>query len=303
MLSEKNFANALKIMNFTANGNRYEKTFAEGIIMSVDLDAKKLSYPAQVKGRDRNTSCDKSNRENMVVFECVNRLLDKGYKPEDIELEKNWSLGHTQKSGRADICVSSGGKVLFIIECKTAGPEYNHELANMLADGGQLFSYWQQENSCQWLMLYASDFVDGKLKFDAASVPSSKELYRDADTVPERFKVWRDRYDKKFFGDVIFHDVTKAYQIGVPPLRKNNLKDFIEIDKPVNQFEEILRHNVVSNKANAFDVLIALFICKLVDEKLTDDNGEVSFQFRDGADTYETFHEGADNLRAAKARR
>lgn len=298
MLNEKNFADALEVMNFTRRGTRYEKIFAEGVTMSADLKANKLFYPAQVKGRDRNTACDKSHRENLVVFECVCRLLDKGYKPADIELERAWQLGHSSKGGRADICVSSGGKVLFIIECKTAGNEFNHERDNMLADGGQLFSYWQQENSCQWLVLYASDFVDGKLKFSAASVPCSKELYRDADTVPERFKVWRERYDKKFFGDVIFHDETTAYQIGVPPLRKRDLIDFSKIDKPVNQFEEILRHNVVSNKANAFDVLIALFICKLVDEKLTDDKDEVSFQFRDGADTYETFQDRLQKLYA-----
>ena len=153
MLDKKNFAAALKAMNFTANGNRYEKIFSEGVVMRADLDAKKLFYPRQLKGREHNTSCEDSDKENLVVFECVNRLLDKGYKPEDIQLEKSWHLGHTSKSGRADICVSSGDKVLFIIECKTFGAEFNHEHDNMKADGGQLFSYWQQEQSCQWLIL------------------------------------------------------------------------------------------------------------------------------------------------------
>jgi len=298
LLTEKNFAKALEVMGFTLRGDRYEKIFAEGVVMTADLKENKLSYPAQVKGRDRNTSCDKAHNENRVVFECVCRLLDKGYKPQDIELERAWQLGHSPKSGRADICVSQGGKVLFIVECKTAGAEFKHELEKMLADGGQLFSYWQQENSCQWLMLYASDFSDDKLNFSAASVPCSKELYRDADTVPERFKVWSERYEKKFFGDVIFHAESVAYQIGVPPLRKRDLKDFSENDAVVNKFEEILRHNQVSNKANAFDVLVALFICKLVDETLTDDDGEVSFQFMHGSDTYETFQDRLQRLYA-----
>ncbi len=297
MLTEKNFADALKIMNFTANGNHYEKVFSEGVVMRADLSAKKLFYPAQLKGRDRNNFFDESHKENLVVFECVNRLLDKGYKPEDIELERRWQLGHSPKGGRADICVSSNGSTLFIIECKTFGAEFNQEIKNMLADGGQLFSYWQQEQSCQWLILYAANFDDGNLTFKTASVPCGKKFYSDATTVEERFEIWRDRYEKNFLGDVIFHDETVAYQIGAKPLRKRDLKDFDDTSL-VNKFEEILRHNQVSDKENAFNRLVALFICKLADESRALDNDEVSFQFKVGSDTHETFQDKLQKLYA-----
>ena len=300
MLDEKNFAAALKAMNFTAHGNSFEKIFDRGVVMSADLAAKKLFYPAQIKNRDRNNFFDESHKENLVVFECVNRLLDKGYKPEDIWLEKNWPLGHTQKSGRADICVSSGSKTLFIVECKTAGEEFKREQANMIHDGGQLFSYWQQEKSCQWLVLYASDF-DGGLKFSAASVSCNEKIFRDAHTVEELFEIWSERCDKKIFGDVLFHDETRAYQIGVKPLRKRDLKIFSDDDaakKFINKFEEILRHNNVSDKENAFNRLIALFIAKLVDEIRTPDADEVSFQFNDGSDTRESFQDRLQKLYA-----
>lgn len=294
MLTEKNFSAALKAMNFVERGTFFEKIFADNVIMRADLLNKKLFYPAQIKNRERNSSFKDSN-ENLVVFECVNRLLDKGYKPQDIWLEKNWSLGHSQKSGRADICVSDNDKTIFIIECKTAGAEFNRELNNMLADGGQLFSYWQQEQNCQWLMLYASDF-DSDLKFYAKSVPCSQNLYRDAHTVEERFKIWSERYDKKIFGDVIFHDETRAYKIGVKPLRKRDLKNFSENQSVVNKFEEILRHNQVSDKENAFNRLIALFIAKLVDESHTPEDKEVDFQFKDGSDSHETFQDRLQKL-------
>ena len=78
MFNEKNFAAALKAMDFTERGNSFEKTFAEGVIMSANLKTRKLSYPPQIKNRDRNNFFDESHRENLVVFECVNRLLDKG---------------------------------------------------------------------------------------------------------------------------------------------------------------------------------------------------------------------------------
>ena len=40
-----------------------------------------------------------------MVLECVDRLLEKGYKPQNIILEKTWAAGHGT-SGRLDICVT-----------------------------------------------------------------------------------------------------------------------------------------------------------------------------------------------------
>ena len=142
----------------------------------------------------------------------------------------------------------------------------------MKADGGQLFSYWQQERSTQWLVLYASDYEEGKVIYQTDSIDchddqnilltakkdSSIKLYQNAHTTEELFDVWDETYEKRFCGDVLFRDDTIAYQIGVKPLRKGDLKDFAEKDGVVNQFEEILRHNNVSDKENAFNRLVAL---------------------------------------------
>ncbi len=289
MFTEKNFAAALKIMGFIEKeGGIYEKTFAENVSMSANMKTKKFSYPAQLKNRDKNNFFDSSHKENFVVFECVNRLLDKGYSPADIMLEKAWHLGHTSKSGRADICVSHDEKTLFIIECKTAGAEYDKECENLKSDGGQLFSYRQQEQSCQWLILYASDIENDKINFSAASVSCYEEIYKNADTVQEFFKIWSENFHKQIADDVIFHDETVAYKIGVKPLRNKNLIEFDDTGI-VNKYEEILRHNSVTNKQNAFDALLELFICKLADESGKNPNDEVDFQFKFGSDTFETF--------------
>ena len=120
-----------------------EKAFPEfGCSLKVDFQTKKLIYSDAIKGRERNDGFDQ--KENFVVFECVCRLLTKGYRPEHIELEKEWHLGHDAKSGRADICVTDAkGNMLFIIECKTWGREYDKALNNTKSDGAQLLSYWQ----------------------------------------------------------------------------------------------------------------------------------------------------------------
>ena len=80
-------------------------SFIERLVYA-DFDKKEIIYPedAGLKINERQT-CNFSSNENFVVFECVHRLLEKGYKPEHIELEPKWKLGHGASGGRADILV------------------------------------------------------------------------------------------------------------------------------------------------------------------------------------------------------
>ena len=175
MITKSNFKNLLLSLGFVNNGERYEKKFLHfGASMSVDFLKKKIYYPDAIKGRERNDGFDAP--ENFVVFECVNRLFEKGYRPEHIELEKEWHLGHDAKSGRADICVTDAkGSMLFIVECKTWGREFDKALNDTKNDGAQLFSYWQQEQSCRWLILYASDFKGGTVEYKAPTIDCSDD--------------------------------------------------------------------------------------------------------------------------------
>ncbi|MBR4268004.1 MAG: N-6 DNA methylase [Bacteroidales bacterium] len=316
MITKENFPQVLVYLNFEKNGDVYTKTFSQfGMCaISVDFKSKQLNYPENLgfKINDR-TTCNFEHPENFVVFECVHRLLEKGYRPEHIELEKRWNLGHDAKGGKADICVydKDGANMLLIIECKTSGSEHTKALKLLKEDGGQLFSYWQQERSTKWLSLYASDFKDGIISFEnyiidcsddenvkkLASKDKSIKLYDKAQTVNDLFEVWDETYDKIIFEKgVIFGEDSQAYQIGVPPLRKRNLEDFKPEDKIVNRFEEILRHNNVSDKENAFNRLVALFICKLVDEIQKTDNDVVEFQYKTGSDTYESLQDRLQRL-------
>ncbi len=307
MLNENNFERLLDAcLKFSRVGNIYEKHYADvNCEMRVDFDNKKLIYPMEIVGRERNNGFDKP--ENFVVFECVDRLLNKGYRPEHIELEKAWHLGHDPKSGRADICIynEDHSEMLAIIECKTYGKKYEEAYNDTHADGGQLFSYWQQEDKTKWLALYASDIDGTEVKYNCpviscvddrnivslAEKDSSVRLYKNAPTAEKKHEVWAETYDYKEYDNLIFSDESKAYGIGIAPLRKGKLKEFKPDDKIVNKFEEILRHNNVSDKENAFNRLIALFICKLVDELEKGEEEIVDFQYKTGTDTYESLQD------------
>ena len=316
MITADNFKKVLEILGFANENNIYTKHFETvDCDLKADFAKQKLIYPTE-KGLEVNdgTTSNFAHPENFVVFECVARLLQKGYRPEHIELEPRWSLGHGGKSGKADICVKNkdNSPYLCIIECKTAGAEYKKELSNMKLDGGQLFSYWQQSRATKWLVLYASDFdtENQKITSEISTVNCSDDaniielakndktlkLYKDAPAAKELFEVWKETYESKFFGDIIFDAETVAYDIGVLPLKKKRLVDFSRDDKIVNQFEEILRHNNVSDKENAFNRLIALFIAKLYDEKTKTLESEVEFQYKTGTDTYQKMQDRLQKL-------
>ena len=318
MITKANLKQLLSLLGYKeVSPKRFKREFASfDCSLEVDFESEKLIYP-QDKGLKVNddTTSNFEHPENFVVFECVNRLLEKGYRPEHIELEKKWLLGHEAKSGKADICVydADGESMLLIIECKTYGKEYKKALRTLQIDGGQLFSYWQQERSTKWISLYASDIADGVVVYEndiidcsddanlqlLSKKDNSLKLYANAHSVDELLEAWQETYIMKLWQGLIFGEDSTAYSIGIRPLRKKDLKDFAPEDKIVNKFEEILRHNNVSDKENAFNRLVALFICKLVDEIRKGDNDEVEFQYKQGTDTYESLQDRLQRLHQA----
>ena len=146
---------------------RRSKDGTSDCVLSVDFEKQKFGYEdagIDIGGGTTVSFAPDANgkvqNENFVVFECVVRLLSKGYKACDIFLEKKHTLGHSQKSGRLDITVAKNEKAYLIIECKTAGTEYKKARKELFGDpeGKQLFSYWAQARSTKWLQLYASDY-------------------------------------------------------------------------------------------------------------------------------------------------
>jgi len=282
MINAKNFQNLLKLLGFIENNSIYSKKFEIfDCELRVDFKTKEIIYPEN-RGlivNDKTTSNFDSN-ENFVVFEAVHRLLMQGYHPKHIELEKKWQLGHTSKSGKADIVVKDNrNQIILIIECKTAGGEYKKAINILENDSrNQLFSYLQQAPSAKFLALYASDFVDNKIVYDyyLINVKDNEELlannptlksYKEAKSVEEKYLVWRDTYKKEYATIGLFEN-NQAYEIGKNRYSIDDLKSVSsrDIQGKYHQFATILRQHNISGRENAFDKLVNLFLCKVTDE-------------------------------------
>jgi type I restriction enzyme M protein len=181
-------------LGFTQNQDkkqRFSKTYLpQNYTITVDFETEKIEYPAPLTLGDKTTS-NFSASENFVVLECLDRLLEKGYKPEFITLEKIWGLGHKGK-GKADIFVTdTEGKAFLIIECKTWGAEFNKEFEKMLESGGQLFGYYQQDRKTEFLCLYASVLENDKIRYTNRII-EVKENWAEGGSKAEVFKIWKN---------------------------------------------------------------------------------------------------------------
>lgn len=265
----------------------YHKIYAshDNYAITIDFNKESIDYGEQIAAESKTTQ-NFSQAENFVVLECVDRLLQKGYKPQNIILEKTWPSGHGT-SGRLDICVNrEDGVPYMLIECKTYGKEYKKESTKIHKDGGQLFTYFQLSGGKpDVIMLYASELKGGKFVYENEIIKIEDD-YRNGD-VKDIYEKW----NKLTKDNGVFDSWVKPYNFQSKALTKEQLKEIKAEDSSFifNRFLEILRHNVVSDKGNAFNKIFTLFLCKVYDETTAKAGEELKFQWLEGRDNHVDF--------------
>lgn len=311
MINKDNFKALLKYLGFEENNDVFSKSFPKSSsYLSVDFKKETLIYPESdgLKINERQT-CNFSSAENAVVFECVCKLVEKGYKPKHIELEPKWKLGHGASGGRADILVKDQkDKPLLIIECKTFGKEFNKAWKETLDDGGQLFSYAQQIAETEFLCLYASEFdskesqilVEQRIishKDNEKIIELGEQLksYRKASNVKKRFEVWKETYQLEYTETGVFEENIQPYQIGKSKYTLDiDTRPVTEQDKEgkYHRFRTILRQYNIARRETAFEVLVNLFLAKIVDEE--ENKNDLEFYWKGVA--YDNYYDFIDRL-------
>lgn len=287
MINKSNFKTLLISLGFAEKDYIFSKKI-NGDLLRVDFLNEKLIYPKDIKVEGEFTT-NFSSAENFVVFECVHRLLELGYKSEQLTLEPKWKVGHGASGGRADIVIKDNDSNVFaIIECKTAGKEFIDAWNTGLQYPSQLFSYAQQEGSTQLLCLYTSNLESDSLQRDYFVIPlfdnqSLLEIKEDQEEVAtfdkakrfdEKFNVWKNTYNSEAFSLGFFEEGIQPFHFGKKNYSINDLKEIspTDIQKKYHQFATILRKYNVSGRENAFDKLVNLFLCKVVDEQENPNN-------------------------------
>jgi len=300
----------LQKLGFIENNNIFEKKYNDYPI-KIDIKKGKIYYrdddktteerikDGKIQLGDTTSSHFKPkgdvNQEAFVVLFAIDRLLTLGYNPDDLHLERKWKVGRGASGGKADINVYKEDKTYIIIECKRYD-EYEKEKKRMLNNGGQLFSYLNQDKNGKYLALFTSKFEEDEIFYENAIVKiidnpqkvkeceeKQNELcsYKDANNKDEFFYIWKNLYNSYFYRYGIFENDATPYNIELKPLKKKDLIPFNTSKGLFNKFAEILRHNNISDNANAFNKMLSLILSKIVDEE-KQDNEILDFQVIEG---------------------
>ena len=263
-------------------------------IIEIDFSSKTIDFGSKIFFNESKNSIQNITRaEDEVVLECVDRLLEKGYAPQNIILEKRWEAGHGH-SGRLDVLVTrDNGSAYMMIECKTWGKEYEKAFSKLQKDGGQLFTYFRFDTKAEILVLYASALNSDIIEYTNQIIKIEDE-YRATSNVKDFY----DRWNKISKNNGLFDAWVTPYNYKSKAFTAKDLVDITANDssKIFNRFMEILRHNVVSDKPNAFSKIFTLFLCKIMDEKITRPNEELGFQWFEGIDTHISFQKRLTDL-------
>lgn len=271
-----NIKNFIKALGFTPKENTsgiFSKKYQDEYSIEIDLENETFFFGGKIKIQNKEYQ-NITKPEDWVVLECVNRLLEKGYKPENISLEKVYPAGHGF-SGRLDICVNrNDGSEYLLIECKTYGKEFDKEFSRIKKDGGQLFTYFKFSNKADLVMLYASQLIDNKIIYRNEIVKIEDE-YRKGD-VKDFYNSWNKNTKQQGVWE------NEPYDFKSKKFTKADLKELDEIEstKIFHEFASILRKHSVSDKPNAFNKIFNLFLAKLYDEAKRE-NDELEFHWRE----------------------
>ena len=275
-----NFQEAIKVLGFClkdgTSGLIYSKQYTNCNNYEITVDVNEEDYKkSEINfGKDikygRATTQDMHQKETFVVLECVDRLLNNGYSPKEIVLEKDYPSGRKEKGQFLDILVTKEGLPFYMIECKTYGDEYNKELRNLNNDGGQLLTYYTNDRAVKAICLYSSALIDGKITPEYKIIDTSE--FNGSDK-KDLYNSW----DKNFSNIPLFKE---PYGLNSKGITKDDLKPIVEDRKLYNGFARILRKYAVSDLTNAYNKLFNLFLCKIVDEDKLYSNPSYDIQFQ-----------------------
>lgn len=209
-------------------------------------------------------------------------------------------------SGRADIVISDNdNNAWMVIECKTIDT-YENAWKTMRVEPKQLFAYAQMLPLAKYLMLYASDFLDNIIRktriikveddLDYLKNLNNDDImtYKKAKTQEQKFEAWKLTYKEANTTKGFFEPKVDLFRVGVDKLSVDDLDPVTEedIQGKYHEFATILRKYNVSGRENAFDRLVNLFLCKIVDE--TQNGNDLQFYYK--TPLYDTYYKLQDRL-------
>lgn len=261
----------------------YLNTQTDKVVEKFDLEKRTISYSSKIKQHReiKKITGDEEIVRSYILSKLVNEL---GYRPENIEIEKEYDIGRPKvNKPRIDVIVRDNkGNAFLYIELKSPD-EYEKNKDEIIEK--QLFNLAAQEKgqgvNVKYLVLYSFEFINDKIIDKCILIDYTKFASFDvwaqvrdaADTLPERYE--------------------KAQK---EPYIKGGKKDLVTnySHEYLNSLRENL-HNVLwggggTDDNDVFASLTNIILAKIQDESEKDNGDKYEFQvFAYDKDTEEIF--------------
>ena len=247
------------------------------VVETYDFEHKKVKYSEKIKG----WKIDKFRGDEEIVraFILAKLVNELGYKPENIELEKQYDIGRPKvNKPRIDIIVRDDkGNAFFYIELKSP-QDYEKDKDEIIEK--QLFNLASQEkgqgNNVKYLVLYTIELNESEIKDKCILIDYEKFTSFDS---------WKEMRD---FADELPERYGKAQK---EPYVKNGKKD-LETSFTHEQLDGLRKnlHNVLwggggTDDNDVFSSLVNIILAKIQDESEKKKGEKYDFQifsFKDG---------------------
>jgi len=248
------------------------------VVEKYDFDKNTISYSKLIK-QNREINKISGNEEIVRAYVLTKLINELGYKPENIELEKEYDIGRPKiNKPRIDIIVrDDNGDVFLYIELKNP-QDYEKDKDEVIEK--QLFNLASQEQgqgkNVKYLVLYTVEIVGKEIKDKCILIDYEKF---------KSFDVWKEVRD---FADELPERYGKAQK---EPYIKGGKKD-LETSFTHDQLDGLRKnlHNVLwggggTNDNEIFASLSRLILAKIQDESEKKKGEKYDFQvlsFKDG---------------------
>lgn len=217
------------------------------------------------------TSSSFANKESLDQLFWVVHLLKCGYSPEDIGVEIKWHTGHKNSGGRMDIILYNKNndtrqlEPWCILDAKTRGKEFNKytTLLKNMAHNNQVASYYgYSPRSIKYIGTATTRTNNGIIKPVSFIASTNGWSYSNGQVHISKKSLIPLRNSFEFdISAALYHNRKRKTIDELPKISTQEKSRSI-----LNKFAELIRRNGISDKANAYNKILNLFIAKIYDE-------------------------------------
>lgn len=220
-------------------------------------------------------SSNLSKKEYLGQLYWVIKLVECGYPPEKIIIEEKVQLG--RKEGFIDILILDyNNEPFMILDAKTNGVEFDKELRLLKKAKGQVASYFSYNSKIKYIGIVSAEFLDTFINDESFIISTNKwNTYGSVSAFAKTLGPNESLENAFRISTTVY-----PYDTSSVDLRPTDLVELTESSssKMFHKFLTILRKYGVSDKTNAFNRVLNLFIAKIVDEFNTPDKQKLKFQ-------------------------